>query len=336
MCCLNYKNRRVIVIKTIEISKADVSLLIGISENQLYKNFKRCEERLKEYNILYEGRGQNRKFYQVESDIPPSKEKLAYDIFKEIVYNEWGFNRQTNIDKVLYYMGLILSKQKSESDASVLSTKEIARQMKVSESTIRKYKKILVSNNVFKPSNLSKMVTYISTEDREFNTRTSTLIPYTDNTEDSFRYRIKIVNGESVYQFAEEKILVDNELMDTFNKLVIEIANRANMKNQSDYNRVKSMFANGEKALNVNIRHKYLAFNYFKRELGITKLWSVYKTEYEPAFMKEHILLDIIANAFNYKFRDIKKISRKLDEYNIIYLDDSFKEVLDLDIKKVS
>ncbi|MDB8802756.1 response regulator transcription factor [Romboutsia sp. 1001216sp1] len=321
---------------TIEVSITDVSQLIGISENQLYKNFKRCEERLKEYNILYEGVGKSRKFYQVESDIPSSKEKVAYDIFKEIAYNVWKFNRQTNIDKLLYYMGLILSKQKSESDASVLSTKEIARQMKVSESTIRKYKKILVSNNVFKPSNLSKMVTYISTEYMEFNTRTSTLIPYADNTEDCFKYRIKIVNGEPAYQFAEEKILVDNELMDTFNKLVIEIANRANMKNQSDYNRVKSMFENGEKALNVNMHHKYLAFDYFKRELGITKLWSVYKTEYEPAFMKDDIMLDIITNAFNYKFNDIKKITRNLEGYNIIYLDDSFKEVLDLDIKNAS
>ncbi len=318
----------------IEISKTEVSELIGISENQLYKNFKRYEKRLEEYNILYEGKGKDRKFYKVESDIPTSREKLAYDIFKEITYNEWKFNRRTNIDKLLYYMGLILSKQKSESDVSVLSTKEIARQMKVSESTIRKYKKILVNNNVFKPSNLSKMVTYISTEDREFNTRTSVLIPYADNTDDRFKYRIKIVNGEPDYQFAEEKILVDNELMDTFNKLVIEIANRANMKNQSDYNRVKSMFKNGEKSLNVNMHHKYLDFDYFKRELGITKLWSVYKTEYEPAFMKEHIILDIIANAFNYKFRDIKKISRKLEKYNIICLDDSFKEVLDIDINK--
>lgn len=320
----------------IEMSITDVSQLIGISENQLYKNFKRCEDRLKEYNILYEGRGKSRNFYQVKSDIPPSKEKLAYDIFKEIAYNEWKFNRQTNIDKLLYYMGLVLSKQKSESDASVLSTKDIARQMKVSESTIRKYKKILVDNKIFKPKNFSKMVTYISTEDRIFNTYTSRLLPHRDNTEDSFRYRIQIVNGEPIYQVGDEKILVDNELIDTFNNLAFKIANTANMKNQSDYNRVKSMFENGEKALNVNMEHKYLAFDYFKRELGITKLWSVYKTEYEPTFMKDYIMLDIITSTFNYKFIDIKKISRKLNEYNVVYLDESFKEVLDLDIKNVS
>ncbi|MBO3445693.1 hypothetical protein [Clostridium sp. CCUG 7971] len=321
---------------TIEISKTDVSQLIGISENQLYKNFKRCKDRLKEYNILYEGRGKNRKFYQVESDIPQSKEKLAYDIFKEVVYNVWKFDRQVDIDKLLYYMGLILSKQKSKSDYSVLSTKEIARQMKVSESTICKYKKRLVDNKIFKPKDFSKMVTYISTEDRTFNTYTSRLLPHRDNTEDSFRYRVKIVSGEPIYQVGDEKILVNNELMESYNNLAFRIANTANMKNQSDYNRVKSMFENGEKALNVNMEHKYLAFDYFKRELGITKLWSVYKTEYEPAFMKDDIMLDIITNAFNYKFNDIKKITRNLEKYNIIYLDDSFKEVLDLDMKNIS
>ena len=310
----------------VEIPSISVSQLLGVSEKQLYKNFNRYKSRLEESNIIFEGKGRNRKFYE-SHDIDITKEEIAYNMFKEIAYNVWGFDRQTNIDKLLHYMGLILSQQRSKRDTSVLSAKTIAKEIQVNENTISKYRKILEKNKVFKPKDLSKMVTYISTEDRVFNTYESRLIPNKGNTEYSFKYNTKIGSGNPIYQVGEEKILVDNELMELYNNLAKQIANTPNLSRYSDYKRVKDMVENKKDKLEVNGIHRRIAFDYFRRELGITKLWSVYKTEYEHAFMKEQIILDIITNAFNYKFKDIKKISRRLKEYNITFLDNNYIEV---------
>ena len=52
-----------------EITLTEVSELIGVSEKQINKNFKRYMPKLEKYNILFEGKGKNRKFYKLQNDI---------------------------------------------------------------------------------------------------------------------------------------------------------------------------------------------------------------------------------------------------------------------------
>lgn len=328
--------------KTIEININEVSEITGISGNTLYKDFKKCIPKLEQYGITFNGKGKKRKFYQVVQDII-SNEQIAYDTFEQIVYNAWGFDRRVEVDKLLHFMSLILVTQTIEGHTSILSNEQIAKIVDVDEKTIRKYKKILIQNEVIMPSTLSKVVTYASLLDTEIPSITSELIPHINNNLnnieqdpklDNFQYAVKIVAGDTVTQKAQKKIVVDNEIFESYLNACRTIANTKNLKNKYEYEQVENLIHDNKLEFNVNETHKYIAFSEFKKELGIDKLYQVYKTEYTPKFMNEIIPLDILVKSFRYKFSD-SLLNDKLKQYDMEYVEMNIADLHQQGLKEV-
>lgn len=317
----------------IEMEISEVSELIGVSENTLYKDFKKCVNKLEQHNISYEGKGKNRKFYITEQDIfNPNKE--AYDTFKQIVYNVYKFDRQIDIDKLLHFMIVVLKNQTIMNHTSILTHNEIADIIGLEQrQTIAKYKKRLVDYGVIQVARLSKFATYCTKLDYDFQTYTSELIPSEHNTiqdnpdKDNFKYSVKLKPNEIEHQEYEEKCYIpcenireqSNDLFDSYVRACGVVANTKYMKNKSDYQQVSDMVENGLSELKITPKDKYIAFQDFKRELGIDKLWKVCKTEYTPRFMKDIVLLDIIVRAFKFKFDNLYE--NEIDKYVLDYVE---------------
>lgn len=313
--------------KTIEITINQVSEILGVSENTLYKDFKKCIPKLEQYGILHEGKGKKRKFYQIQKDIT-TNEAIAFETFEQIVYNAWGFDRRVNIDKLLHFMNVILITQTIQGHTSILSNEQLANIIEVDEKTIRKYKKRLIDYGVIMPLNLSKVVTYASLLGTEIPTITSELIPNINNKFnninqdpklDNFNYSIKLVPGGTIKQEAQNKIVVPNDIFDSYLNACRTIANTKNLKNKYEYEEVENLINDNKKEFKITEKDKFFAFQDFKRELGIDKLYQVYKTEYSPTFMNDTVLLDILVKSFKHIYPD-SKLNQKLLQYDMEYL----------------
>lgn len=327
--------------KTIEITINEVAETIGVSENTLYKNFKICIPKLEQYGILYEGKGKKRKFYKIQKDII-SNENIAYEIFEQIVYNAWGFDRRIDIFKLLHFMSVILITQTIEGHTSILSNKQLANIVNIDEKTIRSYKEKLIENEVIMPSNLSKVVTYASLLETEIPTITSELRPNINNRfnsinqdpkRDNFNYSIKLVVGDTIKQEAKNKIVVPNDIFDSYLNACKTIANTKNLRNKYDYEEVENLILDNKKEFKITEIDKYIAFQNFKKELGIDKLYQVYKTEYSPNFMKDTVLLDIIVKSFKYIYPD-SRLNEKLLKYDMQYIQMDISELHEQGLKE--
>ena len=327
--------------KTIEITINEVAETIGVSENTLYKNFKICIPKLEQYGILYEGKGKKRKFYKIQKDII-SNENIAYEIFEQIVYNAWGFDRRIDIFKLLHFMSVILITQTIEGHTSILTNKQLANIVDIDEKTIRSYKEKLIENGIIMPSNLSKVVTYASLLETEIPTITSKLRPNINNRfnsinqdpkRDNFNYSIKLVVGDTIKQEAKNKIVVPNDIFDSYLNACKIIANTKNLKNKYDYQEVENLILDNKKEFKITEIDKYIAFQDFKRELGIDKLYQVYKTEYSPNFMKDTVLLDIIVKSFKYIYPD-SRLNEKLLKYDMQYIQMDISELHEQGLKE--
>ena len=327
--------------KTIEITINEVAETIGVSENTLYKNFKICIPKLEQYGILYEGKGKKRKVYKIQKDII-SNENIAYEIFEQIAYNAWGFDRRIDIFKLLHFMSVILITQTIEGHTSILSNKQLANIVNIDEKTIRSYKEKLIENGIIMPSNLSKVVTYASLLETEIPTITSELRPNINNRfnsinqdpkRDNFNYSIKLVVGDTIKQEAKNKIVVPNDIFDSYLNACKIIANTKNLKNKYDYQEVENLILDNKKEFKITEIDKYIAFQDFKRELGIDKLYQVYKTEYSPNFMKDTVLLDIIVKSFKYIYPD-SRLNEKLLKYDMQYIQMDISELHEQGLKE--
>lgn len=317
---------------TKEISIEEVSELIGVSESQINKNFKQYIPKLEKLNILFEGKGKKRKFYTIKTDII-NEYKAAYDNFNQIVYEGWKFNRRIDIDKLIHFMAIILSNQENYSDTSILNHDTIADMVGLEHKTIAKYKKKLVENGIIMPRHLSKTLTYVTKLECKLPSIISELIPNPNNKimqnpcDDNFEYEIKLKIGDIINQKYEEKVAIisscsgsegTTDLFNSYARACTLVANTKNMKNKSELNRVKQMLKNKETEIKANTLDKYIAFQEFKRDLGIDKLWQVVKTEYTPSFMKDSILIDMLVKSFKYKFDNLYK--NELDKYLVKYV----------------
>ena len=307
-----------------EITLTEVSELVGVSEKQINKNFKRYMPKLEKYNILFEGKGKNRKFYILE-DTSKSNEQFAYEIFEQIAYNVWGFDRQTNIDKLLHYMSIILYIKDNKSTLTYLRIEDFARIVGVTKTVIKRYRKKLIKNNIIMPNELSKTITIVSKLKTEIPTITSELIPNINNKfnrinqdpkRDNFNYSIKLVAGDTIKQEANDFAIVPNELYESYLRECKRVANTKNIAKSSDREATEKLIKEGKLAFTITKYDKYIAIQDFKRELGIDKLYQRHKTEYTLRFLRDKEMLDILVKAFNYKFPN-DKLNMKLEKYNI-------------------
>lgn len=307
-----------------EITLTEVSELVGVSEKQINKNFKRYMPKLEKYNILFEGKGKDRKFYILE-DTSKSNEQFAYEIFEQIAYNVWGFDRQTNIDKLLHYMSIILYIKDNKSTLTYLRIEDFARIVGVTKTVIKRYRKKLIKNNIIMPNELSKTITIVSKLKTEIPTITSELIPNINNKfnrinqdpkRDNFNYFIKLVAGDTIKQEANDFAIVPNELYESYLRECKRVANTKNIAKSSDREATEKLIKEGKLAFTITKYDKYIAIQDFKRELGIDKLYQRHKTEYTLRFLRDKEMLDILVKAFNYKFPN-DKLNMKLEKYNI-------------------
>lgn len=307
-----------------EITLTEVSELVGVSEKQINKNFKRYMPKLEKYNILFEGKGKDRKFYILE-DTSKSNEQFAYEIFEQIAYNVWGFDRQTNIDKLLHYMSIILYIKDNKSTLTYLRIEDFARIVGVTKTVIKRYRKKLIKNNIIMPNELSKTITIVSKLKTEIPTITSELIPNINNKfnrinqdpkRDNFNYSIKLVAGDTIKQEANDFAIVPNELYESYLRECKRVANTKNIAKSSDREATEKLIKEGKLAFTITKYDKYIAIQDFKRELGIDKLYQRHKTEYTLRFLRDKEMLDILVKAFNYKFPN-DKLNMKLEKYNI-------------------
>ena len=307
-----------------EITLTEVSELVGVSEKQINKNFKRYMPKLEKYNILFEGKGKDRKFYILE-DTSKSNEQFAYEIFEQIAYNVWGFDRQTNIDKLLHYMSIILYIKDNKSTLTYLRIEDFARIVGVTKTVINRYREKLIKNNIIMPNELSKTITIVSKLKTEIPTITSELIPNINNKfnrinqdpkRDNFNYFIKLVAGDTIKQEANDFAIVPNELYESYLRECKRVANTKNIAKSSDREATEKLIKEGKLAFTITKYDKYIAIQDFKRELGIDKLYQRHKTEYTLRFLRDKEMLDILVKAFNYKFPN-DKLNMKLEKYNI-------------------
>lgn len=272
----------------LEIAINEVSELVGVSQSQLMKNFKRYIPKLENFNITYEGKGKNRKFY-TSQDIY-SDHQLAYNTFKMIAYNVFGFNRQTNIDKLLKYICVLLCLQELKSRESFCTQQAIAERVETNTKTISKYKKILVDNQVLLSQNLEPYITVGSYGYKEFPSYYSRLelresYISEDEKNDIHKFNHYKGIGGIIIQEEQNKVVIDNVIWETF---------------------IKSR-----------------RFDKFKHQLGLKELYIIRKSKFNATFMKDHIILDIFYKSFLYKFPHEKQMIELLKKYEIIYLDEA-------------
>lgn len=328
--------------KLIELTINEVSEIVGISESTLYNKFKGCISKLEQYGITYEGKGKKRKFYKIVKDIT-SNEQIAYETFEQIAYNAWGFNRQTNINKLLHYMAIILKNQTIPDDEGILSNDDISNIINIDIETIRKYRTKLVDNEIIKPKKFSKRVTYATLQNKVFPTFTNELIPNENNKlnkmdqdkkDDNFKYSVKLIVGEPFVQEYQDKVLIDNDIYDSYIRECKTVANTRDVRIKSDREVLKKIIFTNQDSISIDKKSMITAFNTFKKELGYEKLWQVYKTEYTHKIMDDVVLLDIIVKAFRYKFSD-NKLNDELKNYNMEYIKMDISELHEIRLKKV-
>lgn len=122
-----------------EITLQEISCLIGVSENQLLKNWKRYSIRLDELGISKEGRGQKAKYFVTKSD-EDNLYKLAYSTLQDIL-------EMKDIKNILKFLEIVICNKDN-----FYTNKDYSELVGVSERAIKGYRKLLRDLEIILPN----------------------------------------------------------------------------------------------------------------------------------------------------------------------------------------
>ena len=133
-----------------ELTLTEVSEILCISEATLLKNWKRCEHRAKDFNIHKIGKGKKAEYIQYISE---DKNKVAYDIMREYLINECGFDTRTDFKKLIHYIYLVLL---NTIDTKRYRNSKYMEEIEITKANLIGYRRKLTKAGIMQPKHLSR------------------------------------------------------------------------------------------------------------------------------------------------------------------------------------
>lgn len=122
-----------------KITLTEISNLLGVSEGQLLKNWKKYSSKLDEYGITKEGRGKKATYYIKDKEQQLDDKniyQLAYMILQDVF-------KQKDIKNILKFLEIIMC-----NTTRFYTNKDYSNILGLSEKTIELYRKILRENDI--------------------------------------------------------------------------------------------------------------------------------------------------------------------------------------------
>lgn len=134
-----------------ELTLKEVSEVLGVSENTVFKQWAKCKDKALGFGITKEGRGLKAKYIQ---EISEDNNKIAYDILRELLINECRFNTRTDFNKLIHYIYLVLLNSIDEEYS--YNNMNYTNIIGVSEKKLIEYRKKLTECGIMKPKKVSE------------------------------------------------------------------------------------------------------------------------------------------------------------------------------------
>jgi hypothetical protein len=283
-----------------ELTLEEVSEIVGISEATLLKNWKRCEPRAKELGITKEGKGKKAQYFQTIDEDP---NKIAYDILREYLINECGFDTRTDFKKLAKYIYLVLL---NTVDSKRYRNAKYMEEVDIAEKNLINYRRKLTQCGVMKPKHICKGTYAYMDMDNIYNlcdeelhdSFTRSIISMAEKLlEES--YNIDLTNFED-YQKAKDIITSDFDVSDLMDKLLSVSDNGVRkdiLKDQTTNNTLK---IDKESILRL---YKIAFFEVSKQWQEVFKIKHV---KFFPNHMlvnsiaKDNTFIEMIVNAYAY------------------------------------
>lgn len=144
----------------VELTLKEVSGILGVSEDTVFKQWAKCKDKALQFGIVKEGRGKNCVYIQTISD---DTNKIAFDILREMLINECKFNIRTDFTKVIHYIYLVLLNTIDEDYC--YKNIDYTNIIGVAEKNLIEYRKKLTQCGVMQPKSTSKGIyAYLDTD----------------------------------------------------------------------------------------------------------------------------------------------------------------------------
>lgn len=136
--------------KRIILTLKEVAEILGVSENTVFKQWKKFESKALEFGITKKGRGSKAQYIQSISD---DNNKIAYDILREFLINECGFDTRTDFNKLIHYLYLITLNTLHNYRYRNSKYMEV---IKITKANLISYRKKLTKAGIMQPKHLSR------------------------------------------------------------------------------------------------------------------------------------------------------------------------------------
>ena len=144
----------------VELTLKEVSGILGVSEDTVFKQWAKCKDKALQFGIVKEGRGRNSIYIQTISD---DTNKIAFDILREMLINECKFNSRTDFNKLIHYIYLVLLNTIDEEYC--YNNIDYTNIIGVAERNLIEYRKKLTQCGVMQPKSTSKGIyAYLDTD----------------------------------------------------------------------------------------------------------------------------------------------------------------------------
>ena len=146
--------------KVNKITIDEVSNILGISEGTILNNWKRCADKALGFGIEKVGRGKQAIYIQTISE---DKNKIAYDILRELLINDCEFDTRTDFKKLIHYIYLVLLN--SIDEEYYYNNLSYMYNIGIAKSNLIHYRSKLTEAGIMKPKKFSKGIyAYLDTE----------------------------------------------------------------------------------------------------------------------------------------------------------------------------
>lgn len=273
----------------IEITLKEASEILGVSENTILKQWKKCEDKALKFGIVKEGRGKNAVYIQT---IPEDKNKISYDILREFLINECNFDTRTDFDKLIHYLYLLLLNSTDEDEKYTYNNISYIDNIGIAEKNLIHYRKKLTDSGYMKQKKVSKgRYAYLDTEGVYHQCKDSKLY---DNFNKCVVNEAKsLLKGSYIldltqstdYQKAKDIIEIDFDI-----KEIKEDIQNLNYEQQKQY--IKDIVNHITFKNDMEDISRYYKIAYYE----VSKSWQEELGIVNVKFYPNHMLSDIITN----------------------------------------
>lgn len=285
--------------KVNKITIEEVSNILGISEGTILNNWKQCKDKALGFGIEKVGRGKKAIYIQTISE---DKNKIAYDILRELLINECNFNTRTDFKKLIHYIYLVLLNSIDEEyNYNNLSYMD---RVGLCEKNLIRYRTRLTEGGLMKPKSISKGIyAYLDLE----NNYTKCDVDLYDNFNRCVFVEAKRLFKESYlvnltdykdYQRAKDIITNDFDIEDLYANL--ESISSVELKKELLKDSTTNLFLNDN---NINRFYKiafYEVSKAWEEELGIKHVRFFPNHILSDSITKDMTMVTMITEAYAY------------------------------------